>query len=1507
MKIAVITAYYNESREILQRCLSSVKDQALPVDHIFVADGYPQDWLDDCCSNHIKLGKNNSDYGDTPRAVGFLVAMRGDYDVIQFLDADNTILPEHFSLVQENFITSTADVLIARRFMMRTDGTRMPINSQEDIDLSHVDTSCYVFGKNAFHVGLKWAYIPKQLSCIGDRVFYSILISHSLSIKPLDTITVGYTCLIADYYIALNEPVPESSKNIIPEINQSAHWFRELPQEDKRKLEVTLGIDLSRFFLPMDAESLCNHGITLKELGRLEEAEENFSRALAINPDSIHASFNLGLTLMELGRSKEAEVCYRRVLEINPNVPEAHNNIGIILYERGQLLEAEACYRRALTINPLFAVALSNLGSTLKDLGLLEEAEACCLRALEINPDLAEAQNNLGNTLKDLGRLNEAEVCYRRAVALKPEYAEALSNLGNTLKDIGRLNEAEAIYRQALERKPGYTGAQGNLLYLLCTMPLISTEQYFCEAQKYGHMVTQQALTRFSEWCCDVNPGKLKIGMVSGDFRCHSVGFFLESLINQLDSSSLDLVAYSTNYNQDELTHRIMPHFGTWKSLVGLNDNDAVQLIHADGVHILIDLSGHTGRNRLPLFAWKPAPVQATWLGYLASTGVAEIDYIIGDPQTTPPEHEGHFTEKVWRMPDVWACFSPPSVSVEPGPLPALSAGYVTFGSFNYLPKMNDSVVALWSRVLHAVPNSRLFLKTRQLLDPVVCEATRQRFAACGIAPERLLLEGNSPRAELLDAYKRVDIALDPFPYGGGTTTYEALWMAVPVITLAGDCFLSRCGQSLAFTAGLADWIAVNEDGYVATAVAHTQDLATLGALRSGLRQQVLNSPLYDAARFARNFEAAMWGMWQEVTATSTVVSSPSLADSATMSLQHEVDLLVSLCNQSRYVEAESYARQKVELSPQEGFFWKVLGVALFEQGRCEESRGVMERAVELLPMDAEAVSNLGNTLHELGRLNEAEACCRRALEIRPAYAEALGNLGNTLFGLDLLIEAEASCRHAVEIKPDYALAQNTLGAVLKERGLLNEAEAVFRRVLEINPEYAEAQSNLGLALGDLGRLAEAEACFRRALALNPFLAMAHSNLLFAMCNMSGNHYSLYLEEVKKFGLMVAHKASTRFTDWFCNPHPVQLTVGIVSGDFRNHPVGFFLESMLASIDPSRIKLIAYPTNYKSDELTERIKPYFTCWKSIAGLRDEAAAQLIREDGVHILLDVAGHSAHNRLPVFAWKPAPVQATWLGYLASSGVAEMDYLIGDPQVTPVENDGHFTEKVWRMPEIWACFSPPSVAVACVDLPALANGYVTFGCFNNLTKMNDGVVELWSKVLHAVPSSRLFLKTKQLNDPLVCEYTLTRFASHGITEERVQLEGGSPRAELLQAYNRIDIALDPFPYGGGTTTYEALWMAVPVLTRSGTTFLSRCGQSLNVNAGLGDWVALDEEEYVSKAVGFANDVASLAALRKVLRQQVLESPLFDAPRFARNLETALWAIWEDKCRLKPLSVRF
>jgi len=594
-----------------------------------------------------------------------------------------------------------------------------------------------------------------------------------------------------------------------------------------------------------------------------KDALHAFQKVIELTPDEPEAHYNLGVVLKNCGRLEDAAASYRKAIARKPDYAEAHSNLGNVLTDLGRLEDAIASYRKAVALNPASFMTYFNMGNAQRRLENYEDAEVSFRRVVEIKPDHALALSNLGMAQQNLGKFTAAEASYRRAIDNKPNFAVAHSNLANALRMLGQHSDAVVSYRRALELKPDYVEAQSNLLFTL-NYTMQPAEYCLEEARKYGQLVAGKVSSRFTSWQCADPNQRLRVGLVSGDFWMHSVGHFLEGLLAHIDPARIELIAYPTHHREDELTARIRPYFSAWKPLYDKSDEDAARLIHADGVHVLLDLSGHTEHNRLPMFAWKPAPVQATWLGLPATTGVTEMDYVLGDPYALPVEFEKHFSETVWRMPESCLCLAVPSSSADVVELPALLAGYVTFGSFNNLAKMNDAVVATWAHILESVPNSRLLLKTKQLSDPVVCEMTRKRFASCGIAAERLLLCSTlASRDDHLAMYNKVDIALDTFPYPGVTTSAEALWMGVPVLSMHGDRFMSRTASSIAFNAGLPDWIAQNEEEYIAKAVSFSTDLERLSVLRASLREQVLASPLFDAQRFAKNFENALWGMWQ--------------------------------------------------------------------------------------------------------------------------------------------------------------------------------------------------------------------------------------------------------------------------------------------------------------------------------------------------------------------------------------------------------------------------------------------------------------------------------------------------------------------------------------------------------------------------------------------------------------------------------------------------------------------
>lgn len=596
------------------------------------------------------------------------------------------------------------------------------------------------------------------------------------------------------------------------------------------------------------------------------EASPSVSGVQAATPAPDVPAIETGLALQHAGRFHDAAAIYRRILAVQPDHADALHLLGLVAYHEGDYEGAIDLIMSALSHHEC-EVFYGNLGNALGARGMRAAAMESFRQAIALKPDYVPAHNNLGNMLRDEGQFASAVESFKTVIALQPDYAQAHNNLANALVDLGELDAAIEAYRRAVALKPDLVEARSNLLFILSYREELSQADYLAEAVEFGRIVTEKAKP-WRDWHVALSTtgraGPLRVGLVSGDLKTHPTGHFLESIVTHIDRNRVELVAYPTRRFEDALTARIKPHFSAWTPLASMNDEEAAARIRDDRIDILLDLSGHMNFNRLPLFAWRPAPVQASWLGYFASTGLPTMDYLLGDPHVLPAGAEDQYVERLWRLPDSYLCFTPPAEDVEVGPLPMLTRGHVTFGCFNHLMKMNDRVVEIWARILRAVPGSRLFLKAKQLDMCETREATFARFAAHGIDAKRLILEGRSPRTEYFAAYRNVDIALSPFPYPGGTTSVEGLWMGVPVLCRRGDRFLSNICASMLHSAGLEDWIANDDDDYVAKAVAFANEPLRLAMLRDGLRDALVASPLVDAARFARHLEAAFEGMWRE-------------------------------------------------------------------------------------------------------------------------------------------------------------------------------------------------------------------------------------------------------------------------------------------------------------------------------------------------------------------------------------------------------------------------------------------------------------------------------------------------------------------------------------------------------------------------------------------------------------------------------------------------------------------
>lgn len=611
---------------------------------------------------------------------------------------------------------------------------------------------------------------------------------------------------------------------------------------------------------PRHARALHLSGVIAHQQGRKDAAMDLIRRAIALEPGVADFHCHLGIACFASGQWVEALAALRQAIALQPGFAVAHCHLGNVLREMGQLDEAIAAYRHAVALRPDYAGAYSNLGVALKDKGQLAEAIAAYRQAIAGNPDLPEAHCNLGNALCENGQPDEAIPALRRALALSPSFALAHNNLGNALKDEGLLDKAIASYRRAVALDANYPEAHSNLLYTLHFHPGFDARAIADEHQAWNrqhaaplrHGIRPHRNVRTPE-------RRLRIGYVSPNFREHPVGRFMLPLLANHEHREVEIFCYSQVKRPDALTYQLRAHADQWQNTTGRSDDQVAELIRQDEIDILVDLSLHMDRNRLLVFARKPAPIQVTYLAYAGTSGLNTIDYRLSDPHLDPPGmDESVYSEQTIRLPRTYWCYQPmgtPSV----GPVPAQRAGHITFGCLNNFCKVTEPTLLSWARILQAVPDSQLLLHAAE-------GSHRQRTAKLleqlGVDPRRLRFVAHVPMSEYLELYQQIDVALDPFPYGGGTTSCDAFWMGVPVISLRGETAVGRAGVSLAMNLGLRELIAHTPEAYVQTACNLAADLPRLSVLRSSLRNRMAASPLMDAPRFARNVEKAYREMW---------------------------------------------------------------------------------------------------------------------------------------------------------------------------------------------------------------------------------------------------------------------------------------------------------------------------------------------------------------------------------------------------------------------------------------------------------------------------------------------------------------------------------------------------------------------------------------------------------------------------------------------------------------------
>jgi predicted O-linked N-acetylglucosamine transferase (SPINDLY family) len=1193
--------------------------------------------------------------------------------------------------------------------------------------------------------------------------------------------------------------------------------------------------------------------------------------------------------------------------------------------------------------------------------GRTADALAAMENSVRLLPDDAEAHCNLGVSLAKMDRFAEAETRLRKAIDIDPSFATAHYRLGMTYSLQTRLPEALSSLRAGLALRTGYADGDdaqnfSNLLFISSHLGA-DPEALFAEHRHFGECFEDSAA-----WPRHANTRdagrRLKIGFVSGDLREHAVAHFIEPILAHLAGSPhWELHAYSSCASADVVNLRLRGHMAHWQEISDWSESQLAARITADGIDILIDLSGHTALNRLGVFARKPAPLQVSWIGYPGTTGLRAMDYYLADRRWLPEQKfAAFFTEKLVYLPDRWA-FQPHAAAPEVAAPPALSSGRLTFGSFNRPDKLSEATILQWSKLLRELPDTRLMLGGIRLQSQR--DALLVAFAAQGVSSSRIDFRPPGDMADHLALYRHVDICLDTTPFNGGTMTLHALWMGVPTLTVPGETPMARAGAGILENLGLGEFVARDTSEMIAKARYWAEHPGELAALRAGMRARLLSSPVGQPALIAAHVEAALRHMWKlwcdaqrsesfDTTEVLAAINASTLDTACSKAMEVQVAGHLDLAQQlygailraapqhaaanyglgmlhvraRRPVEGLPHLKAALQAQLEMQDYWLGYLEALILAGQNEAARNILALgakhglagpAVDDFAQRLEAQRNLEileaerslRSMLDQHRHTEALAAARGLTERFPNRGFGWKTLGALL--MDSGGDAIVALQTAVRVLPEDAVALADLGLASAKAGQFETATAALHRALELEPEFAAAHYRLGITYEMQGRFAEAAASLRRGLGLRTGQfaredAQCFSNLLFLTSHDASVNASELYDEHRRFGKYLESHLPQTQSRRSNNRNPERcLNIGFVSGDLYDHSVAKFLEPALARLARRRsMRLHAYYTNTVNDDVTRRLQAHMERWSAVRSLSDAELEAQIRSDRIDVLIDLSGHTRMNRLTVFAGKPAPIQASWLGYPGTTGLRAMDYYLGDRRwLPPGQFDRQFTEKLVYLPDRWA-FEPNLNAPPVNPLPALASGHLTFGSFHRAAKINSFTIGLWSDLLLALPQSRLLLVGGAVDGGQ--DHLLERFTMRGIDPGRLTFHDRCPLDRYLALHHQVDIALDSQPYAGATTTMHSLSMGVPTLTLAGGTSMARAAAGILANIDLDAFVARDADDWIAKARYWATHARELGELRAGMRERLTRFPVGQPDLIAAHFEAAIRHMWRRWCAHRP-----
>lgn len=981
-------------------------------------------------------------------------------------------------------------------------------------------------------------------------------------------------------------------------------------------------------------------------------------------------------------------------------------------------------------------------------------------------------------------------------------YEKICNLLAKILSNYGKHDEALRYYWQSVEA--ANTIALKALEYsnYLFNLHFVhnSPEDYFKAHVGYNELFTDilryDHREKYQLEALQRTPvGKIRIGYISPDFRYHVVLRFCWAMLAQYNKEEFEVYCYHNNSHEDSYSEEIKALTDNWRNISGMSAKDAAEAIYKDRIDILVDLAGHTKGSVLPILAYKPAPIQISGIGYFATTGLKAVDYFLSDKALeSEPQY---FTEDIIGLEHTHFCYTPLYKAPDTREAPCINNGYITFGSFNAIRKINDEVLELWVNIIKAVPNAHFLLKGSVFDDEYGYELFCQRLAKFGIDVEadewknRIDLRGFSK--DYLGEYLDMDIALDTFPYPGGGTTCDALYMGVPVITLAGNSHGERFGKSLLENIGLPEFVVYNKQAYFDLAVALAGDKEIINNLHIGLRHIMEKSPLMDSKLYMSELEVAYGEIWQRFIDGLDPMKMPSSKEA----LNYSFD-----CYKAKdYERAEAWCRIALEHDKDNKY-------------------------------SLEATGLLSDILQEKLDYVAAWQESKRALKL----LEAEEDKGNNAFQRRLWT--------------NYASRSLKLGYI-------DEAITGYKQGAMLADDAYDSFGLMGSAL--LARLCRTENCdeVRKSL----------EELEKAFPSGGGGHVVLGGGQAK-------------------------IHLAYISPDFRQHVMFSFYYIMLHSYNRDQFKVTCISLTEKADGFTEHLKGLVDSWIDASEMNWPEIIAGLKKEHIDILVDLAGHSADSGIAVFYDRVAKVQISGLGWMESTGLSCTDYLITDKYIDP--DVSHITEKPLYITSQF-CYTGRNDVPTPKGAPCKEKGYITFGVFNHYHKITDEMLLAWKEIMARVPDSHLLIKCQLLVSESACEMVRSRLKNLGLDLSRIELEAATNT--YMNRYLDVDIALDTYPYPGGGTTCDALYMGVPVVSLYGDRRGSRFGLSILNNTGLGELAVSNINDYIERAVGLAGDKELLDVLHKSLRKMMTAAPIMDGKKYMAELEEAYISILAGK----------